>query len=211
MKKENILDILSFIIVIAGVILFVIFKDNMKISLTVIGCVGLLFGIMSIIKNETYGNYLTSIALMLTITMTLYMTRLLNRDDAVTFMIIGSFVCFLLLSALVTFITRVHNLKKYSKSVVGEVVDLKKNPNTKKEFYNVIYKYTIEDNIYSVVSPFVFEKKIPEIGSTIDLHVNPIDFEDVWFDWDKEKLIKNYIFELVFAAIGIVILVLLFI
>ena len=64
MKKENILDILSFIIVIAGVILFVIFKDNMKISLTIIGCVGLLFGIISIIKNETYGNYLTSIALM---------------------------------------------------------------------------------------------------------------------------------------------------
>ena len=209
MKKENILDILSFVIVIVGVILFVIFKNNMTISLTIIGCVGVLFGISSIVKGEQYGIPLTAICFMLSITMALYMTKILTRDNAVTFMIVGSFVSFLLLSAFVTYITRVVCLKKYSKTVEAVVVDLKKNPNTKKEFYNVIFEYTIEDNTYQIESPFIYEKKVPSIGSTIDLHINPIDFGDAWFDWDKAKLLKNYIYELVFAAIGIVILVLL--
>ena len=211
MKKENILDILSFIIVIVGVVLFVIYKNNMTISLTIIGCVGVLFGISSIVKGEQYGVPLTAICFMLSVTMALYMTKILNRDNAVTFMIVGSFVIFLLLSAFVTYITRIICLKKYSKTVEATVVDLKKNPNTKKEFYNVIYEYSVEDNTYQIESPFIYEKKVPSIGSTIDLHLNPVDFGDAWFDWDKVKLIKNYVYELIFSAIGIAILILLLI
>ena len=211
MKKENILDILSFIIVIVGVVLFVIYKNNMTISLTIIGCVGVLFGISSIVKGEQYGVPLTAICFMLSVTMALYMTKILNRDNAVTFMIVGSFVIFLLLSAFVTYITRIICLKKYSKTVEATVVDLKKKKKKKKEFYNVIYEYSVEDNTYQIESPFIYEKKVPSIGSTIDLHLNPVDFGDAWFDWDKVKLIKNYVYELIFSAIGIAILILLLI
>ena len=141
MKNSKVIDFLSYAVVLVAVILFVVFKNNIKISLIIIGIGGSLFGIFSLIKNETYGSYITSVSVILVITMILYLTSVLNRDNAVTFMIVGSFGFLMLLSGFMTIISRKICKKVYSNVVIGSVIDLKKNPNTKKEFYNVIYGY----------------------------------------------------------------------
>ena len=81
MKNSKVIDFLSYAVVLVAVILFVVFKNNIKISLIIIGIGGSLFGIFSLIKKETYGSYITSVSVILVITMILYLTSVLNRDN----------------------------------------------------------------------------------------------------------------------------------
>lgn len=211
MNKEKILDIVSALVFVVGVILFVIYKNNLLVSLTIVGIAGLLFGIIAFIKKENYGIYLTSVSIVLIITLILFVTKLLSRANAITFMLLGSFVCLMILSAIVTFVSRNYFLKKYTLVVEGVVSDLKKNPNTRKEVYNVVYDYDIDGKGYSAIDPYAVEKKVPSIGDTKKIYVDPKDYGEVWFDIAKDKLIKEYVMEFISALIGIAIIVTLFI
>ena len=211
MNKEKILDMISTLIFIVGVILFIVYKNNMLVALTIAGVVGLLFGIIAFIKKEGYSVYLTAVSVVLIVTLILYSTKLLSRGNAITFMLLGSFVCLMIMSAIVTFVSRRYFLKKYSVVVEGVVSDLKKNPNTKKEIYNVVYDYDIDGKGYTAIDPYAVEKKTPNIGDVKKIYVDPNDYSEVWFDISKNKLIKEYILEFVSALIGIIILVTLFI
>ena len=211
MKENKIVDFLSYVVVIAALILFVIFKNNMKVSLLIIGIGGSLFGIFSLIKGESYGNYVTAVFTVLAITMGLYWFHILDRDHAVTFMIVGSFGGLMLLSALVTLLSRRKFLKLYSLHVVGSVVDLIKNPNTNKEYYNIEYSYEIDGNTYTVTSPYALQKKLPSIGDEATIYVNPANYEEAWFDVDHFTLVKELIIEGICFILSLIILITLFI
>lgn len=210
MKENKIIDLLSYVVVIVAIVLFVVFKNNMKISLLVIGIGGSLFGIISLIKGESYGNYVTSVFIMLAITMILYLCHILDRDKAVTFMILGSFGCLMLLSALVTLLSRARCMKIYSRKVIGTIIDLEKNPNTNKEFYNAICSYEIDGGEYSVTNPYTYQKKVPSVGDNITIYVNPSNITDVWFDIDHFTLMKELAVEGICFIVSVIILITLF-
>ncbi len=147
---------------------------------------------------------------MLTLTTVLYHYHWIKSDNAITFAIVGSFVCLMLVSLLLSIVRRAKAMRIHSVKVFGSVIDLKKNPNTRKEIYNAIYGYEVDGKSYNVMCPFVFEKNIPSIGDSLNFYVSPDDPMDVWFDQNKIILIKDYILHVVFAIVGIVILVIMF-
>ena len=86
-----------------------------------------------------------------------------------------------------------HNLKTHNLLVTAQIVDLIKNPNTKKEIYYPVLNYTIDGESFEINYPLGFTKNIPNIDDTIDISINPNDHMDVYFKPLKKTVIKNYL------------------
>lgn len=205
MKKENILNTLIYIFTIATLLLMVYYQNNLTKMAWVIGIGATLIGIPMILKKNNYGYLVFSTGFSLFLSVLIFTADLLDKGDSVTFMICMSI--FLLMS--ITFIINIVNMNKikkiYSKPVDARVSDLLRNPNTKKEYYQIECEYVINDNLYTVVEPNFIKKFIPRVGDIKKIRVNSDDYTDVFF----EKRLPDKIYEngLVIALIIVSLLI----
>jgi hypothetical protein len=91
--------------------------------------------------------------------------------------------------------------------VLGKVIDLERNPNTKKEYYRPIYAYYLDNGEYKVGLPYYLNKKIPKIGDEISLKVSSRDHADVYFEKNLLQKIRYWGtgFGLIIICLGILI------
>lgn len=190
MNKDKFLDTLAFIVGLVTAILAVIFKNNMSSVLFCVGIGGSSCGLLLILKKSNYGYLILSICLSILVTMILYTNKILDKADSITFMITGSVFLLMAISMLFSILGEIANKKRYSLVVWGKVVDLKKNPNTTKEYYQPIYEYVIDDKTLEVAYPRFVNRFIPNVGDKHKIYINPLDKEDVYFE--KEMLDKLY-------------------
>lgn len=200
MKKEEVINNIAFVIIVVALLLAVYFKDDLVKVGIILGIGGFLYGLCLAININTTGYIFLALGGSLASSLSLYRYHILDKGDAFTFMICGS--VFLLMVVLLIF-GRIKNKKifqVYSLVVEAEVVDLVKNPNTKKEFYQPVYTYTVDDTNYMVNGIGYVDKFIPKLGDKIKLYVNPNDNESVYFDtklYDKIYSIGLCLFLLV--------------
>lgn len=211
MKKETILDTLSFIVGLVTILLVVFFKDKMNYLLFSLAIGGSLFGIILIMKKSNYGYLITSLGISLLGSVLLYRFNILDRPDAVTFMITGSVFSLMVISMIFSVINDKVNKKECSLLIYGEVVDLVKNSNTKDEYFQPIYEYVVDDKPYQVAYPKFLNKKIPDIGSKHKIYVNPKKHEDVYFEKEPIDKLYDYGISLLLAIVSLIIIITLFV
>ena len=211
MKKETILDTLSFIVGLVTILLVVFFKDKMNYLLFSLAIGGSLFGIILIMKKSNYGYLITSLGISLLGSVLLYRFNILDRPDAVTFMITGSVFSLMVISMIFSVINDKVNKKECSLLIYGEVVDLVKNSNTKDEYFQPIYEYVVDDKPYQVAHPKFLNKNIPDIGSKHKIYVNPKKHEDVYFEKEPIDKLYDYGISLLLAIVSLIIIITLFV
>lgn len=180
--KNKILDNLSFVIIAVTLVLIAIFSKNGKVMLF-IGAIGSsLYGVIACIKRERYGTVCLGAGLSLLVTILLYTNKILDKVDSTTFFVCSSMTVVCFITYIFMFINEKEIFKKYSLIVEGTVVDLEKNPNTKKDYFSPVYVYSVNDKEYRVGLPYYINRNIPNIGDKTKIYVDPDDNLDVYFD-----------------------------
>lgn len=208
--KKKILDSVSYMIIVVTLLLIVVFQNNGQVMLF-IGAGGiLLYGLVSCLQLNKYGTLFLGCGGSLLITMILYTTGYFDKLDSITFMITLSMMLISVISLIFMYFDDKNILKKYTLIVEGEVIDLEKNPNTKKDYYRPVYIYNVDDMGYEVVPPYYFSKNIPKIGDTLKIYVNPQEHGEVYFPKDLLTKIKLWGAGIGMFIISFVILITLF-
>lgn len=211
MKKETLIDNLSFVVGVLTVLLVVVLKDNLVNAFIVAGVGAFLYGLLKALKKNSYGYILMSVGIGTSLALIIYKFEILNRSDSLTFMICVSTNLLMLVTFIFDYINRKEIFKIYDLKVEAEVANLVKNPNTNKEYYQVICEYTIDDKIYTVGSPGFINKFIPKIGDKVMLYVDSKDYENVYFDKNKKEKIYDIGLGLFLILATLIILLFLFI
>lgn len=206
MNKNKIVDMLLSIFGIIIALLIIVFqKQNFILfSIAFIGCV--IFGILLLLKNNKVGLLLSGIGIGGISSLLIYTNKILDMGHTVTFFFLLSLTVMLILSLIVGIIYRINILKEYSLIVDGEVVDLIKNPNVKKDYYMPVYKYVIDGNEYFVEDINFKHNFVPNIGQIKKLYVDPNDPLQVYFLPSKFNDIKN-VFGILFLSILCIIVI----
>lgn len=186
--KNKIIDNLIFVIGAVTLLLICFYSKNIKLT-ALIGSVGLtLVGSCYLLKNDTTGYLLFSTGVSLFFSMFFYMLEVFDKFKAVTFMLCSSLALLMIVTLVFSFLNSKKIFKKYSVVVEGKVVDLVKNPNTTKEYYQPIYQYEYQDEVYTVGFPGFKNMFIPKIGDKLKIFLEPEDCMNVYFDktiWEK--------------------------
>lgn len=198
--KKKILDNLSFGVVVISLLLIVVFKDKVQTMLFIASGGFILYGILAFLDGNRYGVVSLGCGISLFGTMLLYINEVLDKVDSITFIVCMSMSMIIVISYVFMFINEKAIFKKYSLIVEAEVVDLEKNPNTKKEYYSPVYAYSLKNKDYLVNLPYYINRNIPKIGDKIKLYVDPDDNLDVYFD-------KNLFNKIRYWGSGIVLIV----
>ena len=208
--KNKILDNISFVVGIAT-ILGIFFCRSSLSNAAIVGSIGLIiYGIVNCFNSNKLGVLFVSIGSSLLSAMYIYKAGVLPKFESITFFICMSMALMVVIATLFEIFNVRSMLKLYSLKVDAKVVDLVKNPNTKKEFYQPIYEYIIGKDVYTVGLPGFIEKNIPKIGDTIKLNVNPKDNGDVYFEKKKTDNIHMILIGAFFLIASILIIVSLF-
>ncbi len=188
--KKKILDNISYIVVVVTLLLIVVYQNNGQ-AMLFIGAGGIfLYGLVSCLQLNKYGTLFLGGGLSLFITMILYTVGYFDKLDSITFMITLSMMLISVISLVIMYFDDKSILKKYTLIVEGEVIDLERNPNTKKDYYRPVYVYNVDDMDYEVVPPYYFSKNLPKIGDTLKIYVNPDVYGEVYFPKDLLTKIK---------------------
>ena len=207
--KDKVLDNISFIIGSLTIVLILIFNKNVQMMFTIAGIGSVLYGIIAMLKKSREGSTLIGIGISLLISYYVYHFDVLDKVDSISLFVAILVLSISLLGTIYLIIDDKFIKKHYDLEVTGSVADVIKNPNTKKDIYKVIYNYSVNDNNYSVESPY-YVKKVPIIGSKLKIYVNSKDNEDVFFDKPFLSKIYRYFVGLIFFIISIVVIVILF-
>lgn len=135
MKKEEILNNIAFVLLVIAILLAVYFKDDLVKVGIILGIGGFLYGLCLAININSTGYVFLALGGSLTGSLSFYQFDILDKGDAFTFMICGSIFLFMLFTLIFGRIKNKKIFQMYSLIVEAEVIDLVKNPNTKKEFY----------------------------------------------------------------------------
>lgn len=208
--KEKLLNNLSFFIGIITVVLVVIFNNNFLLASFIGGIGAFLYGILVSINKNNYGYLFISLGIGAFSSVILYRTGVFDKVNAITYMICVSVFVLMLITFIFTFINKKENSKLYDLVVEAVVVDLVKNKNTKKDFYQVIYEYELDDKRYTVGTPGFIEKNIPNIGDKKKIYVDSNDHSNVYFDKSLKEKITNNLIVLSLMIISLVIVISLF-
>lgn len=208
--KKKILENASFVIGLLTVIGVFIFKDSLT-KAAIVGSIGvILYGLVSCLNNNRLGVLFMSIGGSLIGAISLYSNEVLDKFDSITFFFCLSMALMVVIAALFEIFNVKAMLKSHSLRVDAKVVDLLKNPNTKKEYYQPIYEYVIGNELYTVGLPGYLDKNLPKVGDTIKLNVNPDDKEDVYFEKRKSDNVHMIAVGLFFLVASILIIISLF-
>ncbi len=205
--KDKILDSMAFIVGVLTVILVALLNKNVMMMGIVGGMGAFFFGLINIMRKNNYGYVFTSCGLGCAISFLLYKYHILDRPDALMFMICSSTFLLMLISFIFDFINNKELFKIYNMEIIGVVVDLVKNPNTKQDYYQVIYEYEVDDKIYRVARPGFINKNIPNMGDKDKIYVDSQDYANVYFKKSKKERIIDLIIggALMIASLGIMI------
>lgn len=209
--KNKIIDSIRFTIGVVTLILVFIFKSNLSTVGLVAGIGVALCGFCSLLMGERLGYVFSGLGSSLFISMIIYKMKLLPQFESVTFFMCLSLSLIVIISIIFDEITDKDMKKKHSLEVESTVIDLVKNPNTNKEFYQPIYEYVIDDVVMEVGAPGYYEKRIPKLGDKLKIYVNPENHLDVYFESGKKDRIYNIAVGLFLLIASIVIIISLFV
>lgn len=206
MKKNKIIDVLIFIFGLVFALLLIAFqKQNDKLFIVAfLGCI--VFGILLLFKFNKLGLLLEGIGIGGIVSLIIYYNGILKLGNTVTFFFCLSLSVMLILSLILGIIYRISVMKKFNLIIEGEVVDLVKNPNVKKDYYMPVYKYVIDGNEYFVEDINFKHNFVPNIGQIKKLYVDPNDPLQVYFLPSKFNDIKN-VFGILFLSILCIIVI----
>lgn len=191
MNKDKVFSNLGFCVVVVTIILIAIFHNNISIIGLIGGIGGFLYGICLIVNKNSSGYLFTSLGISLACSFLLYNYKVFDRGDAVTFMICASTFLLMVITLVFMYINNKALFKMYNMQIDAEVVDLIKNPNTTKEYYQIIYQYELDGKVYSVGTPGFVNKNIPNIGDKKKVFVDSTDYANVYFDKSMKEKIYN--------------------
>ncbi len=208
--NNKILDNISFIVGGLTLVLVVVLQKNMPVALIVGGIGATIYGILEIIKNNKVGYMVFSIGTSLLVTLGIYLNNILDITDSITFMMCLFLIMVIITSFIFYILSDKISKNKHSLEINAQVVDLIRNPNTTKEYYQPVYTYEVDGELYDVSAIGFMDKNVPKIGDTTLIYVNPKDSTDVYFPARlKDKL---YIIALccVLIIVSVIIIVTLF-
>lgn len=209
--KNKIIDSIRFTIGVVTLILVFIFKSNLSTVGLVAGIGVALCGFCSLLMGERLGYVFSGLGSSLFISMIIYKMKLLPQFESITFFMCLSLSLIVIISIIFDEVTDKDMKKKHSLEVESTVIDLVKNPNTNKDFYQPIYEYVIDDVVMEVGAPGYYEKRIPKLGDKLKIYVNPEDHLDVYFEKGKKDKIYNIAVGLFLLIASIVIIISLFV
>lgn len=209
--KNKIIDSIRFTIGVVTLILVFIFKSNLSTVGLVAGVGVALYGVCSLLMGERLGYVFSGLGTSLFISIVIYKMKILPQFESITFFMCLSLSLIVIISIIFDEITDKEMKKKHSLEVESTVIDLVKNPNTNKEFYQPIYEYVIDDVVMEVGAPGYYEKRIPKLGDKLIIYVNPEDHLDVYFEKGKRDKIYNIAVGLFLLIASIVIIISLFV
>lgn len=180
--KNKLIDNVSFAVLIVTLLLVAVFRENGKVILFIASAGLVLYGSCACLQKQRYGTLLVGCGVSLLITMFLYVFEILDKSNSITFMICLSCFIIAFLSLIFMLINQKEAIKRYSLVVEGKVIDLERNPNTKKEYYRPIYNYVIKNMVYTVEYPYFLQKGLPKIGDKSKIYVDPNEPGEVYFD-----------------------------
>jgi len=210
MSKEKILNFLSFVLGLAGILVVVLFRNYLLIAGIFGSFISVLYGICHILNKDTYGYIFFSIGLSLFLGLLFYQNNIFTKGDTFTFIICGSIGILMAISLLFMYFNKKEIEKEYCLILEGEVIDLRHNPNTKRDFYKIIYQYTVDDKIYQVERPGYVERFVPKIGDRCKLHIDENDYGNVYFDKGKMEIIYDIGLSLFLMITSFIIILFLF-
>lgn len=209
--KNKTVDTIRFIVGVVTVILVFIFKSSLSTA-GLIGGVGLLlYGICSLLLGERLGYVFSGLGVSLFTSVLIYKFGLLPQFESITFFMCLSLSLIIVISLIFDEVTEREFKKKYSLETEATVIDLVKNPNTNKEFYQPVYEYVVNDVVMEVGSPVYYEKRIPKLGDKLIIFVNPEDPLDVYFEKSKSDKLYGIAVGMFLLIASIVIIITLFI
>ncbi len=211
MKREKIIDNLSFIIGVLSVIFVVLYKDNILIAGIIAGIGATLYGFLKALQEKNFGYILISVGISLITSLLVYKYKILDRADSLTLMICLSTFILMIITSIFAYFNRKKTFKKYDLNIEAEAIDLIKNPNTNKDYYQVVYSYEINNKYYSVKTPGFINSFIPKIGDKITIYVESSDHANVYFDKTKREKIYEIGLSLFLIIASFIIIIFLFI
>lgn len=209
--KNKIIDTLKFIIGVITVILVVVFKDNLSTAGLVGGIGVALYGVCSFLLGDKLGYIFTSLGVSLVSALSIYKLDILEQFESVTFFICLAMALIVIFSLIFEYITDKNFKKIHSLEVEAEVIDLFKNPNTTKEFYQPIYAYRVGKQDLEVGAPGFYDKGLPKLGDKLKIYVNPNDNLDVYFEKKMADKLHFFAVGAFFLVASIVIIITLFV
>lgn len=211
MNKEKIINNLSFVIGVITVVLIAVFHKNLVISGVSAGVGAVLYGICIMFNKNSSGYLFFSLGISLSASLILFNYNVLDKGDAVTFMICLSTFLLMAVTLIFMYLNKKEIEKVYNIVVKGEVVDLIRNPNTNKEYYQVIYQYELDGKVYNVGTPDYVSKFIPKIGDSINIFIDPLDHANAFFEKSKTEKVYNIGLCTFFMIASLIIVITLFI
>lgn len=209
--KNKIIDTIRFIVGVATVILILIFKSKLSVAGLIAGAGVSLYGICSLLMGEKFGYVLSGLGVSLFTSITIYKFEILPQFESITFFMCLSLSLIIIIALIFDKVNEKKYKMKYSLEVDATVIDLVKNPNTNKEFYQPIYEYEVDGVLMNVGAPGYYEKRIPKLGDTLKIFVNPEDALDVYFEERKLDKLYHLAVELFLLIASIIIIISLFV
>ena len=207
---NKIVDFLIYVLSVIMVILILLFQHDMQMLFITMSICAIFLGILLYLKKYNYGTLITGIGISGVISFILFKSKTLEFDQCVTFMMSTSFGISCILTIIYNLVIRINFKKRYSMVVVGKVIDLEKNNNTKKEYYRPIYEYIINGDSYTCYYPVYLSKNIPAIGEAMPIYIDPNNYLEVYFDPMFVTVLSAYGISVFFAIMCTIIDITLF-
>lgn len=210
MNKGKIIDSIMYVLGVIIAILVFVFQKNYSLLFLIAFIAFVIYGVLFLIKRNNIGFLFNGIGIGGLVSLYIYHSKIFDLGDTVTFFFCMSVAVMLILSLIIGFVFRKIVLKTYNLIIDAEVVDLIRNPNSKKDFYKSVYKYNVAGNDYIVEDIEYKHYFVPNIGDIRKINVNPDDATDVYFLPNKLEDIKNFVGSLFFIIASIIIIITLF-
>ena len=209
--NNKIVDTIRFTIGALTVVLIFVFKNSLSTVGLIAGIGAALYGVCSILMKEKLGYVFSGIGSSLFISVIIYKMKVLPQFESITFFMCLSLALIIIISLIFDELTNRSLKKIHSLEVEATVIDLVKNPNTNKEFYQPIYEYEVDGVLMNVGAPGYYEKRIPKLGDTLKIFVNPDDALDVYFEERKSDKLYHIGVGLFLLVASIIIIITLFV
>ncbi len=207
LKREKLISNIGYSLIGIDLIIIFIFQKNIKVVLFAIAIGLLLYGIMSIIKKNVYGYISTCLSISLALSGIFYFVGYFDKAKAFTFMISSSVFFLMALTLCFSVYKKKVIDEEFSLSIEAEVVELISNPNTDANYFQPIYRYTVEGHDYTVPFPAFLSKNIPKVGEVQTIRVDKNDHQNVYFDKKPLEKVADYFLLIVFLILSLIIMI----
>jgi hypothetical protein len=204
--KKKILDNIIYALGVMAAIFFLLFNSKLGVLIVGMDIFVIVISILLIINKNIIGVILAIISGTVGLALFLHHIKYFTSGESLSFVLDFS----LFFTTVISTIKYLYDLNKNAKThemlVIGEVIDLVKNPNLAVDYYVPVLGYEIKGEEFQVNYNVGFSKNIPEIGDTYNLYINPNDYYDVYFKPPIGNVIKNIAVNVFLSIITLIIL-----